>query len=81
MFGKGRTALRIGYSVNYVNDEVMFTADNAVSANDGLQSLVVEPDLFTIVSGPLPSFDPPDFRVPGPRGIISCWILSRRSSR
>ena len=64
VFGNGQTALRVGYSVNYVNDEVMFTADNAVSANDGLQSLVVEPDLVATMSGPLPSFDPPDFRVP-----------------
>ena len=64
LFGNGRTALRMGYSINYVNDEAILTGENASSSNAGLQTDIAELDLVTTMSGPLPSFEPPEFRLP-----------------
>ena len=63
-FGNGRTALRIGYSINYVNDEAIVTGENAGGSNDGLQGVVSELDLVATISGGLPSFEPPAYHVP-----------------
>jgi hypothetical protein len=35
-FGNGKTAIRAGYSINYVNDESIRSADNASTGNTGL---------------------------------------------
>ena len=64
LFGNGRTALRMGYSINFVNDEAILTGENAASSNAGLQTDIGRPDLVTTMSGPLPSFEAPAFRVP-----------------
>ena len=64
VFGNGRTALRMGYSINYVNDEAILTGENATSSNAGLQADILEINLDTTMSGALPSFDTPPFRVP-----------------
>ena len=64
VFGDGKTALRIGYSINYVIDEVMRTADNATGANDGLQGFPNARNLNLRLSGDLPEFDVPEFKIP-----------------
>ena len=62
--GDGKTSLRAGYSINYVNDETMASADNATSNNDGLQGSTVLQDLDAfLVDGPVP-VDPPAYAVP-----------------
>ena len=35
-FGDGKTAVRAGFSINYVNDEFFTAADNAAAGNTGL---------------------------------------------
>ena len=64
IFGNGKTALRLGYSINYVNDEAMLTAENAGTANSGLQVDASFPDLDERLSAGLPAFDTPVFQVP-----------------
>ena len=64
VFGDGKTALRIGYSINYVIDEVLRTADNATGANDGLQGFPNARNLNLRLSGNLPEFDVPEFKIP-----------------
>ncbi len=64
VFGDGKTALRIGYSINYVIDEVLRTADNATGANDGLQGFPNALNLNLRLSGDLPEFDVPEFKIP-----------------
>ena len=64
LFGDGRTALRAGYSVNYVNDEMIRTADNASSANGGLQGTAVLQNLDAFLrDGPVP-LEAPEYGVP-----------------
>ncbi len=64
LFGDGRTAIRAGYSINYVNDETMRAAENATIANDGLQQTAREINLDLFLSGPLLEIDTPEFKVP-----------------
>ena len=64
LFGDGRTAIRAGYSINYVNDEVTQAAQNATRANDGLQGTAREINLDLFLSGALLEIDTPEFRVP-----------------
>jgi hypothetical protein len=41
VFGDGRTAIRAGYSINYVNDEVVSATINSVNTNKGLGASTV----------------------------------------
>lgn len=63
-FGDGKTSIRAGYSINYVNDELLRTGDNATFQNSGLQAQIALTDLVTTMSGTLPSFRAPAFEVP-----------------
>ncbi|HYM13600.1 MAG TPA: TonB-dependent receptor [Bryobacterales bacterium] len=63
-FGDGKTAIRAGYSINYVNDEAIRSNDNATLANDGLIGIITQTDLVTTMSGTLPTFKAPPFQVP-----------------
>lgn len=78
IFGDGKTALRAGYSMAFVNDEAIRSFDNASVANDGLSTAVNRTALFGTISGgnfnggSTPSavdlittvFQPGEFRVP-----------------
>ena len=62
--GDGRTAVRAGYSVNYVNDETIGSGNNAISANDGLQGSNVLQDLDAfLVDGPV-EIAAPEYSIP-----------------
>ncbi len=63
-FGDGKTAIRGGYSINYVNDQAILTAENASINNDGLIGQQALTDLVTTMSAKLPAFAPPPFQVP-----------------
>ncbi len=63
-FGHGKTSIRAGYTISFVNDELLRTGDNATFANDGLQATVADTDLVTTMSGTLPAFPAPQFKVP-----------------
>ena len=70
VFSNGKTSLRGGYSVHFVNDEGIRSADNASSANQGLvatSSIAGSNAVFanlTISSPTLPTFATPAFQVP-----------------
>jgi hypothetical protein len=63
IFGNGRTALRGGYSVHYVNDEAIRAVDNNTNTNSGLvgSSSIVGSKAF---ASNLPALTAPDFHVP-----------------
>ena len=63
IFGNGKTALRAGYSMHYVNDELISSVLNNVGTNQGLQSSSFDPNLSGTVSN-LPPITVPAFQVP-----------------
>jgi hypothetical protein len=64
VFGNGRTALRGGYSMSYVNDQAIFAPEYLLELNSGLQGLTTETGLGNRVSTGLPTIIPPDYHVP-----------------
>jgi hypothetical protein len=46
-FGNGKTAVRAGFSMNYINDEYFTAANNAAAGNTGLQVTATGPLLTT----------------------------------
>ena len=63
-FGDGKSAVRAGYSINYVNDEIIQAAENAVSANQGLQGRRPLRNLDRFLSQGAPPIETPEFEVP-----------------
>ena len=66
-FGNGKTAVRAGFSLNYVNDEFFTAADNAAGGNTGLSTTTQNPQLFgPTVSNPIgaQTVVPPPFQIP-----------------
>jgi hypothetical protein len=64
-FGNGKTAIRAGFSLNYVNDAFFTAAGNAAAGNSGLSSSPAAQGLTGLtVSNPGPSLQPPPFAVP-----------------
>jgi Carboxypeptidase regulatory-like domain len=61
--GDGKTIIRGGYRMSYVNDEYVRAADNALSGNQGISSTVTLNNLNSRFSG-LPQVDTPAFIVP-----------------
>ena len=64
VFGDGSTALRAGYSISYVTDEHLQAADNAVTANDGLQGGPLLQNLDRFLSQGLPDLSVPELEIP-----------------
>lgn len=62
--GEGRTVIRGGYRISYVNDEFVRGADNALSGNQGLTQGVSLGNLNRRVSEGSPAFATPPFEVP-----------------
>ncbi|HET6933016.1 MAG TPA: TonB-dependent receptor [Candidatus Acidoferrum sp.] len=66
-FGNGKTAVRAGFSINYVNDEFFTAANNAAAGNTGLSATSSNTQLFgPTVSNPLgaQTVTPPPFQIP-----------------
>ena len=63
-FGDGRTAVRAGFSFNYVNDEFFTAVDNAATGNTGLQASPINANLGPATLGS--PYDGPT--VSNPRG-------------
>ncbi len=66
-FGNGKTAVRAGFSMNYVSDEFFTAADNAAAGNTGLSVTSQNPQLFgPTVSNPMSAqtVTPPPFQIP-----------------
>jgi hypothetical protein len=64
VFGDGKTALRGGYSINYVNDQEIVAAENMLEANGGLQGFAADSGLSGRVSTGLPAIQLPTYQVP-----------------
>jgi hypothetical protein len=64
VFGDGRTALRAGYSIYFVNDQVMTALFSSASTNDGLQADVSRSGLTSRISAGRPSIPTPKLQVP-----------------
>jgi hypothetical protein len=62
--GDGKTALRLGYSINYVNDETIGAANSAVDFNSGLSTTAGLTGLRQTISGGLPGIRTPGFQIP-----------------
>ena len=65
VFGNGKTAVRGGYSVNYVNDEYLVAITGNANTNAGLSQTVTNPTALTnLVRNGLPAITTPTFKVP-----------------
>jgi len=64
IFGDGKTSLRMGYSVNFVNDETIRALDNSQATNAGLSSGATLPNLVVRAGGSLPVVPTPAYKVP-----------------
>ena len=62
--GEGRTVIRGGYRISYVNDEFVRGADNALSGNQGLTQSVALTNLDLRATQGSPAFSTPPFQVP-----------------
>jgi hypothetical protein len=64
-FKEGKTAIRAGYSVNFVNDEYLVALTGNAGTNAGLSQTVTNPTALTsLVSAGLPTISVPAFQVP-----------------
>ncbi len=64
-FKDGKTAIRGGYSISYVIDSIIQTAENAaIDGNAGLTSAVTVNNINATVSGARPTINTPSFKIP-----------------
>lgn len=77
LFGNGRTALRAGYSIHYVNDEVIRVLQDNTSTNAGLTAVSDKSGLSGRISSGLPPVTVPVYKVP--RRFADNQQLSRSS--
>jgi hypothetical protein len=63
LFGNGKTALRAGYSISYVNDTVIAAVRNSVVTNAGLSTTATASGLKAQASN-VPALATPVFKVP-----------------
>jgi isopentenyl-diphosphate delta-isomerase type 1 len=61
-FKDGRTSIRGGYSMTFVNEETITVADNASSSNAGLSSDLELTNLYTTVAAGIPVVPTPIFK-------------------
>jgi len=64
VFGNGRTAVRGGYSINWVNDQAILAPETMLETNLGLQQTVSVTGLDSRVADGLPAIPAPVFQVP-----------------
>ena len=64
IFGRdGRTTLRGGFRMSYVNDEILRSQDSSQTTNPGLATTVTLPPLNARLNN-VPAINPPQFRLP-----------------
>ncbi len=64
VFGNGKTALRGGYSISYVNDQEIIAPENMLEANAGLQGFAGATGLSNTLAGGVPAVQLPTYKVP-----------------
>jgi hypothetical protein len=62
-FRDGRTAIRAGYSLTFVNEETISVGANAASANDGLEASASLNNLYTTAAAGVPAVPTPAFKI------------------
>ncbi|MEO6758566.1 MAG: hypothetical protein ABIO24_03860, partial [Saprospiraceae bacterium] len=78
-FGTGKTAVRGGYSVNFVNDQLIGALDNnVIGTNKGLQQQVTLRSQNARLGAGLPTIPTPTLKVP--RQFSDNWALDRSSA-
>jgi len=74
-FRDGKTAIRAGYSISYVDDNLAYALSNsAVSTNAGLATTVSNTGLKGFIGGTPPALTPPTFQVP--RTLAQNYVLN-----
>ncbi|MEI9972743.1 MAG: hypothetical protein WDO73_12195 [Ignavibacteriota bacterium] len=74
-FGNGKTLVRAGYSISYVDDNLAYALSNsAVSTNAGLATTVSNAGLSGFISNAPPALSAPAFQVP--RTLHQNYVLS-----
>jgi hypothetical protein len=74
-FGDGKTAIRAGYSISYVDDNLAYALSNsAVSTNAGLSTTVSTTGLSGFLSSTPPTVTAPAFQVP--RTLAQNYVLN-----
>jgi hypothetical protein len=63
VFGNGRTSIRAGYGLSYVNDEGIRSSDNALNRY-GVAATVALVNLTQPLSAGIPAFATPEFKLP-----------------
>ena len=64
VFGNGRTAIRGGYTLSYVNDQAILAPESLLEINSGLQVPATAIGLSNRVSTGLPTIVAPQYQVP-----------------
>jgi len=64
VFGDGKTSLRAGYSIHYVNDENLVVAEDSAFTNTGLQAYRSNYDLSGTMGTSRPAMPAPAFQIP-----------------
>jgi hypothetical protein len=64
VLGDGKTAIRGGYSLSYVNDQEILAPEYSLELNNGLQGVASTTGLSNQVSTGLPPILPPTYQVP-----------------
>jgi hypothetical protein len=77
--GNGKTVVRAGYSLNYVNDEYLVAVTGNATTNAGLAQTLTNPTaLSSLIGSGLPTINTPTFTVP--RTFQSNYALSTTTS-
>jgi hypothetical protein len=76
--GEGKWAIRAGYSMSYVNDNIIRATDNSVGTNAGLQSVVTKSGLSGLIKSGVPAITTPTYKVP--RTLADNYALSSTSA-
>jgi hypothetical protein len=64
VFGNGKTAVRGGYSLSYVNDQAILSPEYLLEINAGLQGFSADVGYGNRVSTGVPEIPVPDYKVP-----------------
>lgn len=64
VFGNGKTSIRAGYTIQYVNDEQITVTEAFANTNAGLQTQVALADLSGTIATSRPPLNAPKFKVP-----------------
>jgi hypothetical protein len=64
VFGDGKTSLRAGYMISFVNDNTIATLNNNVGTNRGISTQAARTGLSAMIRNGLPAIPAPQFRAP-----------------